>query len=168
MDDLMILNTAILLRKKEESEFGSRVQKLDDTFAGNLCFKLIGPLPPYSFLCFEIEWAEAKETREALTLLGLNADASLDNLKNAYYQKAQASHPDKIRDSLDSPADFKKVTEAYKFLERCYRLSGRLSRGERIPMIKVRTNGERHDLQKQKDSSFPYRDVIGKRLDRPM
>lgn len=161
MDDLMILNTALLLQKKKESELGSRVQELDDTFAGNLCFKLIGPLPPYSFLCFEIEWADAKEAREALTLLGLKTDASLDDLKNAYYQKAQASHPDKIRDSLDPPADFSKVTEAYKFLGRCYRLSGRLPIGERIPMIQVRTNGELRCPDEQNDTSFSNSGFIG-------
>jgi hypothetical protein len=40
MDDLMILNMAFLLRKEMESEFDQKVQYLDQTFLGEVFFKL--------------------------------------------------------------------------------------------------------------------------------
>jgi hypothetical protein len=140
MDDLMILNMAFLLRKEMESEVHRRVQYLDQTFLGEVFFKLIGPLPLYSFRCIEIEWADAKDVRESLSLLGLREDTSLDDLKSAYYQKAQSLHPDKMGDPLNSPLEFEKVAKAYRLLKRYYRLYRSFPREERIPLIIVRTN----------------------------
>ena len=102
MDDLMILNMAFLLRKEMESEFDQKVQYLDQTFLGEVFFKLIGPLPLYSFRCIEIEWAGAKEVREALTLLGLKEKVSLTDIRNAYYQKVHSLHPDKMGNRINS------------------------------------------------------------------
>jgi DnaJ-domain-containing protein 1 len=141
MDDLMILNMAFLLRKEMESEFDRRIQSLDQTFFGEVCFKLIGPLPLYSFRCIEIEWTDAKEVCEALTLLGLKEDASLDDLKSAYYQKAKSLHPDRMGDRLSSPLEFEKVAKAYRLLKKYYHLYRSFSREERVPSIEVRTNG---------------------------
>jgi len=141
MDDLMILNMAFLLRKEMESEFDRRIQSLDQTFFGEVCFKLIGPLPLYSFRCIEIEWTDAKEVREALTLLGLKEDASLDDLKSAYYHKAKSLHPDRMEDRLSSPLEFEKVAKAYGLLKRYYHLYRSFPREQRVPSIEVRTNG---------------------------
>jgi DnaJ-domain-containing protein 1 len=148
MDDLMILNMAFLLRKEMEREFDRKVQYLDQTFLGEVCFKLIGPLPLYSFRCIEIEWTDAKEVYEALTLLGLKEDASLDDLKSAYYQKAKSLHPDRMGDRLSSPLEFEKVAKAYRLLKRYYHLYRSLPGEERVPSIEVRTNGS-NDLKKR-------------------
>ena len=48
-------------------------------------------------------------------LLGLNADASIDDIKKAYRQKARLYHPD-INHSPDAKDKFIMVTEAYEFL----------------------------------------------------
>lgn len=140
MDDLMILNAAFLLRKGLEKEFDRRVEYLDHTFSGEVCFKLIGPLPLYSFKCLEIEWADATEIRKALSVLGLKENASFADLKSAYYQKAQSFHPDKTGTQLNGTSDFEEVVEAHRFLERYYRLYHSTPQGNRIPLIKVKTN----------------------------
>jgi hypothetical protein len=144
MDDLMILNMAFLLRKEMESEFDRRVQSLDHTFVGEVFFKLIGPLPLYSFQCIEIEWADAKDVREALALLGLKEDASLDVLRSAYYQKAQSIHPDKTGEPLNSVSEFEKLAEAYKFLRKYYNQHRSFPREDRILLMEVRTNGSNY------------------------
>jgi hypothetical protein len=140
MDDLMILNTAFLLRKGMVSEFDHRVQYIDQTTLGEVCFKLIGPLPLYSFQCIEIEWVEAKKVREAIALLGLKEDATSVDLRDAYIQKAQSLHPDRMGDLLNSPSEFEKLVEAYKFLKRYYCQHRSFPGGERILLMKVRTN----------------------------
>jgi len=141
MDDLMILNTAFLLRKEMESEFDRRIQYLDQTFLGKVSFKVIGPLPLYSFKCIEAEWVGASEIREALALLGLNENASSADVRNAYYRKAQSIHPDKMGDLLNSPSEFEKLAEAYKFLRKYYNQHCSFPREDRILLMEVRTNG---------------------------
>jgi DnaJ-domain-containing protein 1 len=141
MDDLMILNMAFLLRKEMESEFDRRIQYLDHTFLGKVCFKVIGPLPLYSFGCIEAEWVSAGEIREALALLGLNENASSTDVRNAYYQKAKSLHPDKAGEALNSPSEFEKVVKAFHLLDRCYRNYSSLPNEERILMMEVKTKG---------------------------
>jgi len=138
---LMILNMAFLLRKEMESEFDRRVQSLDQTFLWEVCFKLIGPLPLYSFRCIEIEWVDAKEVREALALLGLNENASSADVRNAYYQKAKSLHPDKTGEPLNSVSEFEKVVKAFHLVGRCYRTCPSLPNEERILMMEVKTKG---------------------------
>jgi len=140
-DDIMILNTAFLLRREMEGEFDRRIYYLDQSFLGKVCFKLIGPLPLYSFRCIEIEWVDAKEVREAFALLGLKEDDTLSDLRTAYYQKAKSLHPDKMGDLLNSSSEFEKVVEAFHLLDRCYRTYSSLPNEERILLMEVRTNG---------------------------
>ena len=67
MDDLMILNASFLLKKLREGEFERQVQQLDRVFSGEVFFKLIGPLPLYSFNSMEIEWCDADQIRKGLS-----------------------------------------------------------------------------------------------------
>ncbi len=128
-------------REEMEKEFDHRVQYLDHAFLGKVSFKVIGPLPLYSFKCIEIEWANAKEVREALTFLDLKEDATLADLRSAYYQKAKSIHPDKTGESLNSPSEFEKVVKAFHLLDRCYRTYSSLPSGERILLMEVKTKG---------------------------
>jgi hypothetical protein len=137
-----------LLRKEMESEFDQKVQYLDQTFLGEVCLRLVGPLPLYSFRCIEIEWAEAKEIREALALLGLKEQVSLADIRNAYYQRVHSLHPDKTGGSFDSLREFENVVAAYRLLTKYYRIYQSFPREERLPFIEVKTNGS-NDLEKR-------------------
>lgn len=46
---------AFLLPKSRQAEFDRRVEALDAELGGQLLFKVVGPLPPYSFSTIEIE-----------------------------------------------------------------------------------------------------------------
>jgi DnaJ-class molecular chaperone len=48
-------------------------------------------------------------------VLGVAANASLDEIKNAYRKKASQLHPDK-NVALDAPAKFRQVQQAYETL----------------------------------------------------
>jgi len=56
-----------------------------------------------------------KET-ELYDVLGVKPDATANQIKKAYYKKAQVLHPDKNPDDPDANAKFQKVGEAYQIL----------------------------------------------------
>jgi DnaJ-domain-containing protein 1 len=141
MDDFMILNMGFLLRREMESEFNQRVQDLDQTFLGEVSFKLIGPLPLYSFRCIKIEWTDPQKVREALALFGLTEKAPFAEIRKAYYQKVHSLHPDKRGDRFTSLPEFEKVVAAYRLLRKYYQDCHSLSGEERVLSIEVKTNG---------------------------
>lgn len=49
-------------------------------------------------------------------LLGVQPDASKDQIRKAYYRKAKACHPDKFPGDKAKEAEFKAVSEAYQIL----------------------------------------------------
>ncbi len=135
-NDFMILNTAFLLRKTMEHEFERKVRSLDEAFLGEVTFKLIGPLPLYSFKCLEIEWVDSDQVRSALSALGLSEDASWKDIRRSYRQKAKIAHPDK----KGAPSEFQKLFEAYGLLERHSRHDLAFAKETRIPLIMAREN----------------------------
>ena len=52
----MILNSSFLVAKEKEKEFDRRVSELGEKYGDKLKFKYIGPVPPYNFVNFEVEW----------------------------------------------------------------------------------------------------------------
>ena len=140
-DDLMILNAAFLLRKEMEKEFDRQVRLLDEAFLGKVSFKVIGPLPLYSFKCIEAEWVDASEIREALALLDLGEKASPLEVRSAYYRKAKSIHPDKAGESLDSSAEFEKVVKAFRLLVRCHRTCSTIPIEGRTLLMEARARG---------------------------
>ncbi|MCK4837663.1 MAG: J domain-containing protein [Desulfobulbaceae bacterium] len=53
---------------------------------------------------------------EARDLLGLETQASLDEIKKAYRVKAKLHHPDTAATDLDKKIDMQRLTEAYQVL----------------------------------------------------
>lgn len=149
MDDLMILNTAFLLRRELEKEFEKSVQYLDKTFSGVVSFKLIGPLPLYSFKCIEIEWTDVNEIKNAFSILGVKEGASLTDIKSAYHRKVQSVHPDKTGDILNPSMEFEKAVKAYRLLSRCYSTYQSLSAEGRILMMEIKTSGSNDQFERK-------------------
>lgn len=52
----MILNSSFLVAKEKETEFDRTVSELDEKYGDKLKFKYVGPVPPYNFVSFEVEW----------------------------------------------------------------------------------------------------------------
>lgn len=57
------------------------------------------------------------KTREALALLGLEAPASQEEIKQAYRSLVKKFHPDLHQGSKKIEEKFKQITEAYQFLK---------------------------------------------------
>ncbi len=94
MNDGMVMNVAFLLDKGRQEEFDRRLDEVDEKLGGRLSLRCIGPLPPYSFCTVEVRPVDHQEVKRAQAVLGLGQEASLNEVKRAYYTLAQEYHPD--------------------------------------------------------------------------
>ena len=112
--DEMVMNIAFLIPRERQEEFDSRVRQIDGAFNDQINFRLIGPLPPYSFSTVEIKRPDPVKIEQARRLLGLGTEVSHKELKEAYRHLVAKSHPDVHLDG--SAEQFTKVREAFALL----------------------------------------------------
>lgn len=115
MNDQMVTNSAILLKRNLTDQFDQVIGQLDAVFNGALNFKIVGPLPCYSFFTLEVKELIPVKIENARTTLDISWETSEIEIKKAYLTKAGMSHPDKIQNS-GSDDDFNKVNNAYQVL----------------------------------------------------
>lgn len=108
----MLLNCAFLVKKENKKNFHNVLNLLDSRFAGLVNFRLVGPLPSYSFATVVVEILDEEEVNSAKKLLSLNDQLSREKIKQAYNQLAKWFHPDKGGD----PLLFQFAVKAYKLL----------------------------------------------------
>ena len=108
----MLLNQAFLVEKKREESFNHTLNQLDSRFASLINFRLVGPLPPYSFATFVIDSLDEKEVEKARTTLKLTGQLDMEKLKQTYDALAMKLHPDKG----GIPLEFELATAAYKLM----------------------------------------------------
>jgi len=114
--DEMVMNVAFLIQREKQEDFDRQVKRVDEAFNDQINFRVIGPLPPYSFSTVEIRRPEPGEIEEARQLLGLGTDVSDKELKEAYRHLAAKSHPDAHPDDDARDEQFVKVREAFVLL----------------------------------------------------
>ena len=114
--DEMVMNVAFLIQKEKQEEFDKRVKRVDEAFNDQINFRVIGPLPPYSFSTVEIRRPDLEKIEKARQLLGLGTDVSDKELKEAYRHLAAKSHPDAHPDNGTRDEQFTKVREAFVLL----------------------------------------------------
>jgi len=101
VSDEMVMNVAFLVEKANHEEFDSRVKQLDDLFHNQINFRIIGPLPPYTFATVEVTRPSPEKIEEARRLLHLGETFSEPEVRKAYRHLAAESHPDhKVGDKL--------------------------------------------------------------------
>ncbi len=61
----MVTNVAFLVDGVQQPEFDRRVRELDELFRNEISFRVIGPLPPYSFSTVEITRLSEEQVEEA-------------------------------------------------------------------------------------------------------
>lgn len=112
--DEIMLNAAFLVKKENEEFFNKAVNRLNQKLKNTLDFRVVGPLPPYSFATVVIESLDKGEVEAAQQLLKLRGELSREKVKDAYNQLVKRFHPDKGGD----PLMFEFVTKAYKLLRK--------------------------------------------------
>ena len=114
--DELVMNVAFLLQRDQEGEFDKRVRELDRLFDDQMNFRVIGPLPPYSFATVEVIRPSAEKIEEARQLLGLGSEVSQAEVKEAYRRLAAKTHPDAHPDNERGGDGFTRVREAFALL----------------------------------------------------
>lgn len=112
-NDQMVSNTAFLLKQSQSALLEKALDKLDESLNGKLNFKLVGPLPCYSFYTLEVKELYFEEIELAKKELGLNNSTSEKNIKQAYLDKAKQHHPD-TNFGDDSAVIFNRINKAYQ------------------------------------------------------
>lgn len=113
--DDMILNAAFLLDKQQEEAFQQLVHSLDQELAQTVNFRVVGPLPPYSFATVLLENIDARTLEEAKATLGLKEEITEKTLHDTYHQLAKKSHPDTKKE--EETLHFHRLHTAYNILK---------------------------------------------------
>ena len=117
MNDEMLVNSAFLVKKENRDLFIEMVDKLDLKYEDNISFKIVGPLPCYSFYTIECKVLNKRDIETAKEVLGVDVYKSESDLKKAYRQKAVLIHPDKHTSNQKfNPDGFVQINNAYKML----------------------------------------------------
>jgi len=116
LSDEMVLNVAFLIHKDKQQEFDNRVKELDRLFHDQINFRIIGPLPPYSFTTVEVMRPSPDKLEEARRLLGLGEAASEAEVKQAYRRLGAKMHPDRNPGDEQAEERFAKLRQASTLL----------------------------------------------------
>ncbi|MBI4216871.1 MAG: GvpL/GvpF family gas vesicle protein [Chloroflexi bacterium] len=88
LSEEMVMNMAFLVERGREAEFGRAVERLDDVFKGEIAFRVIGPLPPYSFATVEVERIAPERVAAARQTLGLEGTLTAAEVRRTYRRLA--------------------------------------------------------------------------------
>jgi hypothetical protein len=114
MNDEMVLNVALLLLPAQQSGFALLVESLDSEY-DMFDFRLVGPLPPYSFATVTVGSIDFAQVDWARQLLGLPEQANREEIKLAHKRSVLATHPDTADGSADT-GQFQEATRAFQVL----------------------------------------------------
>jgi len=114
-NDEMILNAAFLLEKQREGAFHDAVTLLDQKLEDTVNFRVVGPLPAYSFSTILLEKIDRRSFEEAREALGLHGEITAKTVREAYRRLAQKSHPD--TGGGEHTQDFSRLHTAYRTLK---------------------------------------------------
>lgn len=115
LNDQMVTNTALLVGQSQTALLGSAIDQLDQSLNGELDFKMVGPLPCYSFYTLEVKELYFDDIDSARKELGLDDVTSEKLIKQAYLEKARLFHPD--TNTIDEdPLKFNRINQAYQIL----------------------------------------------------
>ena len=114
-NDEMVTNSAFLINRNKKEPFEKAIDLLDEAYKGLLNFKLVGPLPCYSFYTLEVKDLDPDQVENSTKELGLSSETTESEIKKAYMVKANPAHTDHGHDSQD-PEYFDRIQNAYHTL----------------------------------------------------
>ncbi|MBM4371863.1 MAG: GvpL/GvpF family gas vesicle protein [Deltaproteobacteria bacterium] len=100
----MVVNVAFLVERARVSQFDDGVRELDSLFGNRITFRVIGPLPPYSFSTVEITQLTPEQVEQARQELGLPGAHGETEVRKAYRRLA-AEVQRKEPSGTKTPAD---------------------------------------------------------------
>jgi len=116
----VVASVAFLLPKTQQAAFDQKIACLDTQLDGQLNFKVVGPLPAYSFSTVEVVKISHEDVVWARELLEIGDTASADEIRNAYRHQARQHHPDVTPNEPTAQEKFTDINNAYHLLQHCY------------------------------------------------
>jgi len=116
MGDSMVANVALLVDEAGKEALDQQLERLDEEFKGQLTFRRVGPLPPYSFATVEVKVPSFEAIDEARRRLDLGEMATPGEIRQAYHRLAGQLHPDHNPDDPEAEARMTELAHAYELL----------------------------------------------------
>ena len=116
MDDSMIMNEAFLINKDKQEILEGKVDELDRYYQDKINFRIVGPLPPYSFSTYEVKRVEFEDLNEAREMLGLGKETTAMEIRETYWDLTRKFHPDKFPGDPEAQKRFERINKAYQML----------------------------------------------------
>jgi hypothetical protein len=133
MNDQMIVNAAFLINRAKTDKFHHAIDQLDESYKDLLNFKLVGPLPCYSFFTLEVKEVNPELVVNARKRLGIKEKTTESEIKKAYLEKAKLFHPDNNPND-DDTENFNLVLKDYHTLLDCVAAARQTSKEEVISL----------------------------------
>lgn len=115
--DEMVANVAFLIPRERQGDFDQGLRELDSAFHDEVNFRVIGPLPPYSFSTVVVAKPSADKVEGARQLLRLGNTASEAEVQEAYRRLAAQHHPDVHPGDDLAEERFAQVRQAFVLLQ---------------------------------------------------
>ena len=144
MDDRMIMNMAFLIQRNNIHKLYEEIDSMNERYGGDVHFRIIGPLPPYSFSTMEIKRINIHEIAKAMDVMRINRRSNSelaelpaeDEIRAAYRVMLKAFHPDKNPEDHEAQKKFEGIKQAYETLMDCVQGSARPSMSGDVIVIK--------------------------------
>ncbi len=88
VSDELVMNVAFLVARSRQAVFDEAVHQLDRRLAGEITFRVVGPLPAYSFQTVQVDRLAPDQLEEACRALGLPRACSEEAVRQAYRRRA--------------------------------------------------------------------------------
>lgn len=141
MDDRMIMNMAFLVEGNNIHKLYEEIDSMNERYGGDVHFRIIGPLPPYSFSQMEIKRIDIREIDKAMGIMRINRGSVLpaeNEIRAAYRMMLMKFHPDKNPEDHEAQKKFEGIKQAYETLMDCIQGGARPStRGDVIVIKKA-------------------------------
>jgi hypothetical protein len=135
MNDQMITNSAFIINRNKQEKFEQAIDQLDEEYKGMLNFKIVGPLPCYSFYTLEVKELNQEQVVMAKRDLGLREETSESEIKKAYLEKAKLFHPDTYSND-DNNDNFNKINRAYHTMRDYSAIAKQSSKEDLISLVR--------------------------------
>ncbi|MDO8751647.1 MAG: GvpL/GvpF family gas vesicle protein [Dehalococcoidia bacterium] len=119
ISDQLVMNVAFLVWRAREREFDAAVQRLDGLFGNEITFRMVGPMPPYSFSTVEVTRLTPEQITNARQALGLEGTISVEAVRRAYRSLAAEAQRDLATDSAFAQDTLVRLRQASELLLQC-------------------------------------------------
>lgn len=116
VSDEMVMNVAFLVARTRQREFEAGVEQLDQLFQNEITFRVIGPLPPYSFSTVEVRRLSGRAVQQARDTLGLGETFSAAEVRRGYRRVAAEAQRGLAQGDAEAKAHFARLGVALEVL----------------------------------------------------